>query len=371
VSRNFYFQSIKLDNYRGFNQVNIPDLRRITIVGGQNGAGKTALLEALFMLLDRKNPAFLIRPFTTRNVIVTAETSQSQLLQIFSNGDATKTMRLEAKTKSGKEEMQLTFGPVTLPNVVNFANPKGIGAGEPPGISFQQTLPSISGVTVKVTFNGKLDQVMHISEGRAQNQLGLSVNMEKQSQIALPISTLMTPTQRHFAPLESQRFTQVVQEKKYDRLISFMQLAQPNLKSLQILQIGNQPTICGDVGLDIQIPVSFLGEGVHLLMAIGLALLGMPGGVLLLDEFDAAIHYSILSKFWVSVNQLADELGSQVIAATHSRECIQAACDGLENNGASDDLKYIRLNRLKNSVVATSYDKDELRSALNAEWEVR
>lgn len=38
---------IEVKNFRGFRSLKMNDLGRITLVGGRNGVGKTALLEAL------------------------------------------------------------------------------------------------------------------------------------------------------------------------------------------------------------------------------------------------------------------------------------------------------------------------------------
>ena len=41
---------IEIKNFRGFRSLKMNNLGRITLVGGRNGVGKTALLEALWML---------------------------------------------------------------------------------------------------------------------------------------------------------------------------------------------------------------------------------------------------------------------------------------------------------------------------------
>ena len=41
--------SVRIKNFRSFNEVKIENCRRINIIVGDNGSGKTALLEALFL----------------------------------------------------------------------------------------------------------------------------------------------------------------------------------------------------------------------------------------------------------------------------------------------------------------------------------
>lgn len=42
-------RSVQIRNFRGFRSMEIDDCRRINIIVGENGSGKTALLEALFL----------------------------------------------------------------------------------------------------------------------------------------------------------------------------------------------------------------------------------------------------------------------------------------------------------------------------------
>jgi AAA15 family ATPase/GTPase len=40
---------VDIKNFRSFDNVNLPSCRRINIIVGENGSGKTALLEAIFL----------------------------------------------------------------------------------------------------------------------------------------------------------------------------------------------------------------------------------------------------------------------------------------------------------------------------------
>ncbi len=48
-ARRYMIESVKLQNFRSFQEVSIPDCRLINVVVGDNGSGKTALLEAIFL----------------------------------------------------------------------------------------------------------------------------------------------------------------------------------------------------------------------------------------------------------------------------------------------------------------------------------
>ena len=45
---------------------------------------------------------------------------------------------------------------------------------------------------------------------------------------------------------------------------------------------------------------------------------------MLIDEFETAIHYSLLVEFTRFIHELADEFNVQVFITTHSKECIDA-----------------------------------------------
>jgi recombinational DNA repair ATPase RecF len=44
-------ETIKIRNFRSYDDVEIKDARRINVIVGENGSGKTALLEALFLAM--------------------------------------------------------------------------------------------------------------------------------------------------------------------------------------------------------------------------------------------------------------------------------------------------------------------------------
>lgn len=57
---------------------------------------------------------------------------------------------------------------------------------------------------------------------------------------------------------------------------------------------------------------------------LGLGMSNCKNGILLIDEFETAIHYSLLVEFTRVIQELANEFNVQVFITTHSKECIDA-----------------------------------------------
>ena len=70
--------------------------------------------------------------------------------------------------------------------------------------------------------------------------------------------------------------------------------------------------------------LSSFGDGLRRIFEIGLLFAGVRGGVLLIDEFENAIHTGLLVPFTRMVQELAVELNVQVFLTTHSKETLDA-----------------------------------------------
>ena len=68
---------------------------------------------------------------------------------------------------------------------------------------------------------------------------------------------------------------------------------------------------------------------------------------------------------------MAQEFNCQIIATTHSYECLRAAYEGIAGANMSDELRYVRLDRSDGDIAATTYTHHELGTATDLGWEVR
>jgi ABC-type branched-subunit amino acid transport system ATPase component len=116
-----------------------------------------------------------------------------------------------------------------------------------------------------------------------------------------------------------------------------------------------------------RIPIGSMGDGIWRLLGIALALVRARGGVLLVDEIDTGLHYSVLVDMWKLVLATARSLDVQVFATTHSRDCYEALAAVTEDG--RDEISLQRIERGK--VEAIGFTEAEIRQAAERGLEVR
>jgi hypothetical protein len=117
------------------------------------------------------------------------------------------------------------------------------------------------------------------------------------------------------------------------------------------------------------IPLRSLGDGVFRLFAIALALANADGGILLVDEIENGIHYSIQQDVWKLIVDGARRLNVQLFATTHSWDCVKAFQAATRMSSESGVL--IRLESSRGKIRAIEFDEDELEIATEQQIEVR
>jgi AAA15 family ATPase/GTPase len=103
------------------------------------------------------------------------------------------------------------------------------------------------------------------------------------------------------------------------------------------------------------------GEGVQRIFHISLLFAYARGGVVLIDEFENAIHYTLLKAFTRFVQELAVKFDVQVFISSHSKECVDAF---VTNDFGLHDVSAYALRRDNGRRVAHHYDGPRLRQLI-------
>ena len=104
-------------------------------------------------------------------------------------------------------------------------------------------------------------------------------------------------------------------------------------------------------------------------MGIAAALVNCRNGILLIDEVENGIHHSIQPELWRMVFRAAEESNVQVVAATHSWDCIAGFATAAGETPEVGTL--IRLDGVGDELHAVQYSEKDLEVAAQQVIEVR
>lgn len=126
--------------------------------------------------------------------------------------------------------------------------------------------------------------------------------------------------------------------------------------------------------LDFPVPLNSMGDGMSRILQLILSVFPAKNGILLIDEFENGLHFSVQEEVWRIIFKLANELNIQVFATTHSSDCIDSftkiAVESPEE-GVLLKISKSRLSSDNGKVIATVYDESELKTITASDLEVR
>jgi hypothetical protein len=124
----------------------------------------------------------------------------------------------------------------------------------------------------------------------------------------------------------------------------------------------------------VRVPLASSGDGVLRLLQIILSLYAAKNGVLLIDEFENGLHFSVQEKIWDAIFYHAGKLGVQVFATTHSSDTVHTfskIANSADNKGALIQLSKSAAFDEQGKTVATVYSENELYFATSSDMELR
>jgi len=117
------------------------------------------------------------------------------------------------------------------------------------------------------------------------------------------------------------------------------------------------------------IPLRTFGDGLNRLFGIILSLCNARNGVLLVDEIENGLHYSVQTAIWRIVFRLAKSLNVQVFATSHSWDCVRAFQEAASES--PEDGVLVRLDKKGDATLATLFTEKELEIVTRDQVEVR
>lgn len=350
------FTRLAIKNFRVFRKLDVENLGRINLFAGQNNAGKTTLLEAVFLLSGAGNPEVAINANMLRGLGHGLHPT-GLWKELFANLDIGQPIEVKA-THGSLGELMLRVESGLPPEVARISPSNGEDVPEPP--SATSNAPDERGLSFSFHRNANRDAHGHIwlkSSGFEVSRPATNV----------PFPATIVGSRGGNSQEDATRLGKLRREKRGDLLLEALRVIEPKLQSVEDNSATGTAMIWGDVGLPELVPLPLMGEGMTRIARIVLAISSSPGGIVLVDEIENGLHHTTLGKVWAVVESAARKFGTQVFATTHSLECVHAAQQVLTD-------EVFRLHRLEigdNQNRCVTYAADAINGAIEHGLEVR
>ena len=345
-------EELSIRNYRIFRELKIDQLRRINLIAGSNNSGKTSLLEAIFLLASGR-AEMAVNGHVARVDLEPGSRGVGDNFwkPFFTDLDMRRSIEIEAFHSShGRLALKITSGRQEVSEILVEAT-DGYSATNLPDehtLFFEYDSPSGDTIT------------SHIQE------IGTKIKGE-QPDFDIPFRTAIVLSRIPNIKEDARRLANLRRQKRERLLLEALKVIEPKLQSIEENSASGAPMIWGDIGLFELVPLAVMGEGMSRLARLVLAISAVEDGVFLVDEIENGIHHSVLPRVWSAIDSVAKQFNTQIIATTHSLECVRAAHKAL----VEDDFRLHRLEANEVGNRCVTYDPETIAAALDFNLEVR
>ena len=324
------FSSIHVDRYRGIDGLALETPGRVNLIVGVNNAGKTSLLEAIYLLARQNDERALLDAIRWRGR-VEGEPDPVWLVE-----QLPRAVRIAGRFDQVPEDRaHVEFDVATEPD---------------PDVEDQTSFLARLAVDAGYAEHTQSTNVVFFGD-RPRRTSFEGRNWLCRSAFTSPFwsnrpDTLARCNKESLEAGTKQRIIDFIRER-----------VDPGVRTIELADQFNRFLVTHD-DFDKAPDLAAFGEGVRRVFEIGLLFAGVRGGVLLIDEFENAIHAELLAEFASLVQDLAAELDVQVFLATHSKEAIDAF---VQNEGRLEDVAGYAIQRTDDGAGARRYDGRKLR----------
>jgi len=364
--------SLRVQNFRTFKDLTIDRLGRVNLIVGKNNVGKTALLQALWVWIHQEFWYDIATVLEKR----------------YPEGD--EDLKREVISRRFQALSSLWYGKPHRSSI----SEEDISLGSPDGsrrlfTGFRDEAGSLIGNVQRpwIEIARKRDEPFEYSRVSLSEP---DTSDLKQTQ-DIDFTGNFVSSSGIYRGDATELYDKVVRQNQKDRLVEILQIVEPEAKDVSWIEEPQlsftlsadrlRPELLGYQGRipviskpdsGRSVPLEMFGEGTKRAVWLGCALVTSRGGILLIDEIENGIHYSIQPDLWQVIFETAQELDVQVFATTHSHDCVQAFQQVSGKHEEEGMLISLRRRRSDpEEIVAVPIEEEELEYAVETHTDVR
>lgn len=319
-------KKITINSYRGINSLELKDLSLINIIAGDNNCGKTSVLEVLESF-RQPDDIIMWNSLTRRDTLMSGRvgmTIYEGISDLFNINSDEKKIEYALETENEIFKIEANAHE-TIEEISGkmYANLLGMYVPEEQRAELEQQTQEVIKLWFEVLLNGKrivkekiynvqryTTRVAHIT--RRSQELGQNI---------LYISPIRHATGKVF-------LSEVLDNPElYEEMLTVLKEYDSNIISINYDKEKEGSMSDGVYKILSKshrkaLPLNVYGDGMKKAILLMSAVIKAKNGILLLDEFETAIHTSAMDKTFKWILETCKKLNVQVFMTTHSKEAI-------------------------------------------------
>lgn len=361
--------SFHIKNFKNFRNLTLDTLGRINLIVGKNNVGKSSLLEAISIYITNGEENWLRDLLANRGEEIpmakgdeiNAENVKQHYISLFSGWEENYCQDYEiALGTNDKEEIPVRISQVYIREGKNEST-ISLETFSEEMLHTQVDRSSITNAGLFIS-NGHQSNIIPYKKQKSY----LNVFNEKCPFQYIPVDMIVRMN-------NAKLFDKVSLSPDEDYVLDALRIINPAINRIRFIdtnegRYSERIAIVTLEGSDKRYRLGSMGDGINRILTIILALLNCKNGILLLDEFETGLHYSVQTQLWQIVFMLAEKLDIQVFVTSHSNDCIRSFTKA-NTNGFG---QLIRLTDRNGVIVATTYsNNDDIKFAIENDLEIR
>jgi AAA15 family ATPase/GTPase len=352
-------EHIKIENFRGFDALEIDGFSKINLFTGKNNSGKTSILEALFLIFGMSNPAI---PGNINKIRGSGHKAQSDLSgqfkylfhnlklenkpSFYAKFDDASERWLDLETKYKQNEFSNDTSSMFAPEV------NGIGLH----FAVKKKQNQTKSYTSSLIFKDNEALVMpDISRDYVEDLYAAFIP----SEVKDDTSTLI-------------RYANIVKKKGGDAILQVLKTFDKNIIDIQPLNDGIYFNLKDVSEL---MPCHVMGDGIRRFLNIVTAVSEKQNAFILIDEIENGLHYSAYKLLWKSLLVFSRQNDVQLFITTHNIEtlsCLKSVLEESEFENMRDYSKVFAISKtIASKYTAYKYSFEEFKTAIENDIELR
>lgn len=320
-----HYSSLEIQAYKKLKGLRLHKLSKINLFAGLNNSGKTTLLEAIYLLTRQNDFAGILEVIRRRGKIPEDHINPEWLIEQLSG---------EISIAGTFDQQRATV------DIRDY-------------LESDSTLDKsryLKTVEIVSEFGSvKQESLTRIFKGRERETTADSIKLLSQVIYSSPF--FLNEPHRY-----ASFYHKSVQSKALPKIFEFIQQAIiPTITDIRLVDELQRFLVIDNL-YPTALDLMCYGEGLQRIFFISLLFASAQNGVVLIDEFENAIHTDLIGKFAPFIHTLANLFNVQVFLTSHSKECIDAFIQNVRDDKKMDFAFHALVTNEQGSIEVREYD---------------